>query len=252
METPPMRPALALQSLAFVLTLAAVPAFAQDAPPPPPGSRPAIFVLSGEGTASAAPDLAVINSGVVSEGASAREALDANTAAMAKLIAAIKEAGIEDKDIATSGFSVQPRYIYSQRNDGTQEPPRISGYEVRNTVTVKVRDLTNLGGILDKAVTEGSNQVDSLSFDIADKKKLYEDARKAALADARAKAELYATAAGVKLGRLRELSEQASGGFPPPPRPMLRMEMKAQADVPVERGEQEIAVTITATWEIAP
>lgn len=248
-----MRPTLALQSLVFVLSLATVPVFAQDAPLPPLGSRPAIFVLSGEGKASAVPDLAVINSGVVSEGTSAREALDANTAAMAKLIAAIKEAGIEDKDVATSGFTVQPRYIYSQRNDGTQEPPRISGYEVRNTVTVKVRDLAKLGGILDKAVTEGSNQVDSLSFDIADKKTLYEDARKAALADARAKAELYATAAGVKLGRLRELSEQTSGGFPPP-RPMMRMEMKAapQADVPVERGEQEIAVNITATWEIAP
>lgn len=240
-------------ALAFALCLTTFPVLAQDAPLPPPGPRPAIFVLSGEGKASATPDLAIINSGVVTEGKTARDALDANTAAMAKLVEAIKAAGIEDKDIATSGFSVQPRYIYSQRNDGTQEPPRISGYEVRNTVTVKVRDLTKLGGILDKAVTEGSNQIDSLSFDIADKKKLYEDARKAALADARAKADLYAEAAGVKLGRLRELSEQMGGGFPPP-RPMMRMEMKAatQADVPVERGEQEIAVNVTATWEIAP
>ncbi len=246
-----MRPALASHSLAFVLALAIAPAFAQE-PPPAPGPRPAIFVLSGEGKASATPDLAIINSGVVSEGASAREALDANTSAMAKLIAAIKESGIEDKDIATSGFSVQPRYIYSQRNDGTQEPPRISGYEVRNTVTVKVRDLTKLGAILDKAVTEGSNQVESLTFDIADKKALTDDARKAALADARSKAELYATAAGVKLGRLRELSEQTGGGYPPP-RPMLRMEAKAQsADVPIEPGEQELTVNVTATWEMAP
>lgn len=248
-----MRPALAFQSLAFAFVLTAAPAFAQDTPPPPqPGPRPAIFVLSGEGTASAAPDLAVINSGVVSEAATAREALDANSAAMAKLVETIKAAGVEDKDIATSGFSVQPRYIYSQRKDGTQEPPRITGYEVRNTVTVKVRDLSKLGGVLDKAVTEGSNQIDSLSFDIADKKKLYEEARKEAFADARAKAELYAEAAGVKLGRLRELSEQQSPGFPPP-RPMMRMEMKAaQADVPIERGEQEIAVNVIATWEIAP
>jgi uncharacterized protein len=240
-------------ALAFVLSLAAFPVLAQDAPPPPSSPRPAIFVLSGEGKASATPDLAVISSGVVSEGKTAREALDANTVAMAKLIAAIKGAGVEDKDVATSGFSVQPRYVYSQRNDGTQEPPRITGYEVRNSVTVKVRDLSKLGGILDQAVTEGSNQIDGLSFDIADKKKLYDEARKDALADARAKAELYAGAAGVKLGRLRELSEQTGGGFPPP-RPMMRMEMKAapQADVPVERGEQEISVNITATWEIAP
>ncbi|BCJ91538.1 outer membrane protein [Terrihabitans soli] len=241
-----MRPALA-----FAIALTAAPAFAQEPPPPPPGPRPAIFVLSGEGRASATPDLGIINSGVVSEGATAREALDANTAAMAKLIATIKAAGVEDKDVATSGFSVQPRYIYSQRKDGTQEPPRITGYEVRNTVTVKVRDLTKFGGILDKAVTEGSNQIDSLSFDIADKTKLYEEARKSALADARAKAELYAAAAGVKLGRLRELSEQTGSSYPPP-RPMMRMEASAKADVPIERGEQEISVNVTATWEIAP
>jgi uncharacterized protein YggE len=239
-------------ALAFVLSLTAIPVFAQDAPPPPPGARPAIFVLSGEGTISAPPDLAVLSSGVVTEAVTAREALDANTASMATLVASFKAAGIADKDIATSGFSVQPRYVYAQRKDGTQEPPRITGYEVRNSVTVKVRDLSALGGILDKAITEGSNQIDSLSFDIADKKKLLDEARKNALADARAKAELYAAAAGVKLGRLRELSEQHSAGYPPP-RPMLRMEMKAQAaDVPVERGEQEIAVNVTATWEIAP
>jgi uncharacterized protein YggE len=241
-------------ALALVLAVTPVlaPAFAQDAPPPPPGPRPAIFVLSGEGKASATPDLAVLSSGVLAEGKTAREALDANTAAMTKLTASFKTAGIEDRDIATSGFTVQPRYVYSQRNDGTQEPPRITGYEVRNTVTVKVRDLTKLGGVLDTAVTEGSNQIDGLSFDIAKKDELLNEARKKALADARAKADLYAEAAGVKLGRLRELSEQTGSGYPPP-RPMtMRMEAKAAADVPVEAGEQEISVNVTATWEIAP
>jgi uncharacterized protein YggE len=240
-------------ALALVLAVTPVlaPAFAQDAPPPP-GPRPAIFVLSGEGKASAAPDLAVLSSGVLAEGKTAREALDANTAAMTKLIASFKAAGIEDRDIATSGFTVQPRYVYSQRNDGTQEPPRITGYEVRNTVTVKVRDLTKLGGVLDTAVTEGSNQIDGLTFDIAKKDELLNEARKKALADARAKADLYAEAAGVKLGRLRELSEQTGSGYPPP-RPMaMRMEAKAAADVPVEAGQQEISVNVTATWEIAP
>jgi uncharacterized protein YggE len=233
-------------ALALFLALSAAPAFAQDAPPPPPGPRPAIFVLSGEGKASAAPDLAVLSSGVVADGKTAREALDANTAAMTKLIASFKSAGIEARDIATSGFTVQ------QRNDGTQEPPRITGYEVRNTVTVKVRDLTKLGGVLDTAVTEGSNQIDGLTFDISKKDELLNEARKKALADARAKADLYAEAAGVKLGRLRELSEQTNAGYPPP-RPMaMRMEAKAAADVPVEAGEQEISVNVTATWEIAP
>ena len=243
-------------ALALVLAVAAspvlTPVFAQDAPPPPPGPRPAIFVLSGEGKASATPDLAVLSSGVVAEGKTAREALDANTAAMTKLIASLKATGIEDRDIATSGFTVQPRYIYSQRSDGTQGPPRITGYEVRNTVTVKVRDLTKLGGVLDTAVTEGSNQIDGLTFDIAKKDELLKEARKKALADARAKADLYAEAAGVKLGRLRELSEQTGSGYPPPRPLAMRMEAKAAADVPVEAGEQEISVNIIATWEIAP
>src|SRR5690606_36385903 len=115
-------------------------------------------------------------------------------------------------DIATSGFTVQPRYVYSKRNDGTQEPPRIAGYEVRNTVTVRVRGLEKLGTVLDSAVTEGSNQIDSLSFDISEKAALLQEARKKALADARAKAETYAEAAGVTLGRLRELTEQRHDG----------------------------------------
>jgi len=235
-------------ALALALTiLAALPALAQQNGP---GPRPATFLLSGEGTAYAAPDIAVLSSGVVSTAPSAREALDANTAAMAKLIESFKTAGIADKDIATSGFSVQPRYVYSQRNDGVQEPPKITGYEVRNTVTVKVRDLSKLGGVLDTAVTEGSNQIDNLSFDIDDKAALMNEARRKALADARAKAELYAEAAGVKLGRLRELSEQQFSN--PPPVPMMRMEAAAKADVPIARGEQEIRVQVTATWEISP
>lgn len=245
-------------ALAVVLALAAAPVLAQPEPPAPHsphgphGPRPAIFVLSGEGRASAAPDMAVITSGVVTQAETARAALDDNTAAMTKLIDSLKSAGIEARDIATSGFSVQPRYVYQQRNDGTQEPPRISGYEVRNSVTVKVRDLAKLGGVLDKAVTEGSNQIDNLSFDISNKDALLDEARKEALADARAKAELYAEAAGVKLGRLRELSEQV-GHFPPPRPMMMRMEAKAaSADVPVERGEQEVSINVTATWEIAP
>lgn len=236
----------------LIAAAAALPAMAQPEPPHPPGPRPATFVLSGEGTASAAPDMAVVTSGVVSQGDTARAALDANTAAMQKLIDSLKAAGIEAKDIQTSGFSVQPRYVYSQRNDGQQEPPRIVGYEVRNNVTVRVRDLSKLGAILDSAVTEGSNQIDGLSFDISNKAALLDEARRKAFADAKAKAEIYAQAAGVKLGRLRDLSE--TGGAFPPPRPvMMRMEAaKAQADVPVERGEQELQVNITVTWEIAP
>ena len=239
-----MRPALAL-----VLLLAAFPAFAQTAPshmsPLPPA-----FTLSGEGTASAKPDMAVLTSGVVTQAKTAREALDANTTAMTKLIDSFKSAGIEPRDLATSGFSVQPRYVYAQRNDGTQEAPRITGYEVRNTVTVKVRDLAKLGGVLDTAVTQGSNQIDGLAFDISNKAAVLDEARKEAFADARHKAEIYAAAAGVTLGRLRDLSEQGPG-FPPPRPMMMRAEAAKSADVPIADGEQEVQVNVTATWEIA-
>lgn len=234
--------------LAFALlaALLAAPALAQPVPPKPPS-----FTLTGEGKAAAKPDLALITAGVVSEAKTAREALDANTAAMTRLIAAVKTAGVEDRDVATSGFSVQPRYVFSQRNDGTQEAPRITGYEVRNSVSLRVRDLAKFGALLDAAVTEGSNQIDGIAFDIADKDRLFDEARKAAFADARRRAEIYAEAAGVKLGRLIDLSEQ-SGGFPPPRPVAMRQEMKAAADVPIATGEHEIAVNVTATWEVAP
>jgi len=238
-------------ALAACLAFASTAVFAQEPPPPPHGPRPATISMTGEGSASAVPDLAVLTSGVVTEAKTAREALDANTAAMTKLIDSFKATGIEARDVATSGFSVQPRYVYPQPRNGEQGPPRITGYEVRNNVTVKVRDLAKLGTILDTAVTQGSNQIDGLTFDIAKKEELLNEARKKAYADARVKAELYAGAAGVTLGRLRNLSEQS--GYHPPPRPMMmRAEAAKAAPVPVEAGEQELSVTVTATWEIEP
>jgi uncharacterized protein YggE len=208
--------------------------------------------MSGHGTASAKPDLAILNTGVVTQAKMAREALDANTAAMEKLMASLRAAAIEDKDIATSGFTVQPQFFYAQKPDGTQEAPRITGYEVRNGVTVKVRDLTKLGGVLDKVVTEGANQIDSLVFDIDDKKTVLDEARRKAFEDAREKAQLYARAAGVTLGRVRQVSEREAGAFPPPPpAPMMRA-MEKSADVPVAPGEQEVDASVTASWEVAP
>src|SRR5690606_36041629 len=131
-------------------------------------------------------------------GATAREALDANTAAMAELIAALKAEGIEARDIQTSGFSVNPNYVYSDARDehGYTLPPKINGYQVSNTVSVAVRDLGELGSILDKSVTVGANTINGVSFSVADPSELYNEARRAAFADARDKAALYANAAG--------------------------------------------------------
>jgi uncharacterized protein len=208
--------------------------------------------IEGRGEVMAAPDMAQINSGVTTQGASAREALDANTAAMAELIAELKAAGIEPRDIQTSGFSVNPNYVYTDERDanGYSLPPKINGYQVSNTVTVTVRALDTLGSILDKSVTVGANTVNGVSFAVAEPSELYDDARKAAFADARAKAELYATAAGGTLDEILSISE-TQGFNNPQPYPMYaRAEMAADAKVPVEAGELAFAITVNVQWEL--
>jgi Uncharacterized conserved protein len=210
------------------------------------------IAIDGRGEVRAAPDMAMINSGVTTQGATAREALDANTAAMNELLAALKEAGIEARDIQTSNFSVNPNYVYSDARDanGYTLPPKINGYQVSNTVTVVVRDLEDLGTILDKSVTVGANSVNGVSFSVADPAELFNEARKAAFADARAKAELYAEAAGATLGELESITE--SQGFDgPQPYPMYaRAEAAVAQAVPVEAGEMSFVITVRVEWEL--
>jgi uncharacterized protein YggE len=201
--------------------------------------------LAGEGSASAAPDQATVTSGVTSEGPTASEAVAANSKSMAALIDAFKKAGIQPADLQTSGFSVQPRY--AQPKEGSGEAPKIDGYEVRNQVTVRVRDLTKLGAVLDTAVASGSNQIDGVNFGLADPAPVLDKAREAAVADARRKAELIAKAAGVKLGRILAIAEPGSE----PPRPMMAAYAREKLDaVPVEAGESEFTARVNVTWEI--
>jgi uncharacterized protein YggE len=171
---------------------------------------------------------------------------------MAELIAELKAAGIEARDIQTSGFSVNPNYVYSDERDenGYSLPPRINGYQVNNTVTVAVRDLENLGAILDKSVTVGANTVNGVSFAVADPSALYDEARKAAFADARAKAELYAEAAGGRLDEIESISETQGYNQPQPYPQYARMDMAASAAVPVEAGELAFAITVNVRWEL--
>jgi uncharacterized protein YggE len=237
----------ALAPLAVILALA-TPAFAQAPAAPSPGT----ISVDGRGEIMAKPDTAFVNSGVTSQAATAREALDANTAAMTQLIATLKEAGIEDRDIQTSGFSVSPNYVYSQEVDanGYTLPPRINGYIVSNAVTIRVRALDTLGAVLDQAVTVGANTINGVTFSVADPSDLYDQARKAAFADATHKAELYAEAAGATLATIRSISE--SQGYAPPQPYMMReaaMDL-ASAPVPVETGEMAFAITVNVTWEL--
>lgn len=211
------------------------------------------IAIEGRGEVAAAPDMATINSGVTTQGATAREALDANTAAMAELVAALKEAGIAARDIQTSGFSVNPNYVYSDERDanGYTMPPKINGYQVSNTVTVAVRQLDTLGAILDKSVTVGANTVNGVAFSVADPSELYNEARKAAFADARAKAELYASVAGSALEDIVSISESQGFNQPQPVAMYAMREDAASAPVPVEAGELSFAINVNVQWELA-
>lgn len=230
-----------LSALALTAALCATPALAGQ------------ISISGTGEVAAAPDMAFVNSGVTSQGATAAEALAANTAAMNELITTLKAAGIESRDIQTSGFSVNPNYVYSDARDanGYQLPPKITGYQVYNNVNVRVRELAKLGSVLDKAVTVGANTINGVSFSVADPSKLYDEARKAAFADAKVKAQLYADVAGEELGKIRSINETQGMGTPMP------QMMKASADtlsagaVPVEGGELSYSINVQVTWDLA-
>jgi uncharacterized protein YggE len=219
----------------------AAPALADEQPPPS-------LSATGQATETAAPDMATVTLGVVSEAKTAREALDANNADIAKVIDAIKAAGIADKDIGTTGFNVGPVYSNPRpRDDGSSDAPRITGYQVSNQVQVTIRELAKAGGVLDAAVTAGANQAASIEFGLVDRKPVEDKAMTGAIADANRKAELMANSAGVKLVRILSVSANEGGGPFPVPMAMAR----ADKAVPVMAGERAVSANATVVWEIA-
>jgi hypothetical protein len=210
--------------------------------------------MTGHGEVMATPDTAYVTSGVTSQGMTAQEALAANTKDMASLIDVLKASGVASEDIQTSGFSVNPNYVYSDQKDGNgyQLPPKIVGYTVTNSVTVHVRDLAILGTMLDKEVSVGANTISGINFAVEDPSELYAQARKAAFADAKGKAELYAEAAEVQLGAIQNINEQQ--GYTQPPQPYMVKAMAATADrsapVPVEAGQLTFTIDVNVNWDI--
>lgn len=211
------------------------------------------IIVTGEGEAWAAPDMAMLSLSVLRQADTARAALDANTRAMAEVIAALKAAGIDAKDLQTSGFAISPRWFYPQNPDGSpkNEPPRITGYDVTNGLSVRVRDLAKLGEVLDTSVTLGVNQGGQITFVNDDPAAFLTEARKKAMADAVSRAKTLTEAGGVAVGRILEISEQ---NFAPRPIPMMEakamMADAAGAPVPVEAGENAYRVTVNVTFEI--
>ncbi len=234
----PAAPAL-VAVIAAMLTAAAPALAAEDT------ARVPQLTASGEGLVEVVPDIAVVTLGVVTRGRTAADALTANSTGMTAIIAELKGAGIDEKDIGTSGFSVSPLYP-PERNDAAAEP-KIIGYAVSNQLRVTIRDLAASGALLDKVVNAGANQVNGISFEVADRVKPAEEALKRAVADARRKAEIMAAAAGVKLVRVLSVSADTGGGYYPTAAPMV----KSMA-VPVMPGQQAINQTATVVWEVAP
>jgi len=228
--------------LALAASLA-LPAMASAADP---GKTPRI-VVSGEGESALKPDIALLSLSVMREAKTARAALDANNDAMAAVIAAMKAAGIAERDLQTAGIQINPRYNYTNKADGSQEAELVA-YQVTNTLSVRVRDIDKTGDILDKAVTLGVNQGGGISFTNENPSAALTEARKKAVADAIAKARTLAEAAGASVGRVLEITDQT---FSPRPMPVSAKAFDAgRAAVPIENGENTYNVQVNVTFEL--
>ncbi|MBY2913066.1 SIMPL domain-containing protein [Rhizobium leguminosarum] len=224
---------------------AAAPAFAQEAKP-----REPVISVTGDGESSVAPDMAIVNLAVVKQAKTAREALDENNKAMNEVLAALKSGGIAERDLQTSGFSIQPQYNYPQPVDGQQPPPQLIGYQTINSVTVRLRDLAKLGAVIDQSVTLGINQGGDIQFTNDKPDAAIEEARKAAVADAVKRAKTLSEAAGVKLGRILEINENVPRAMPQPVYRATMMKEASDAAVPVQGGENNYNVSVTVTFAI--
>jgi len=225
--------------LAFALVTAtwlAAPALAQTMPPP-------AISVTGEANVSVAPDQAQIDGGVTSDAKTAREASDANNAAMGKVLLALKGAGIEEKDYQTSRLSLQPQYAQNRA-----APSPFVGYRASNRVTVRIRDVAKVANVIDVLVGAGATDIGGINFTVSQASKHLDEAREKAIADARRKAEIYAKAAGVTLGEPISISEEGA------PVPLYRGKMAAPmaAGAPVAQGEERLSVTVSVSWAIKP
>ena len=198
------------------------------------------IIVVGEGSVTVAPDYAEVRSGVTTRAKTAKEAADANAKVMAAMIVALRELGVEQKDVQTSRFSVQPVYASPQPNT----EPKLLGFSVSNQVSVTIRQIASLGAILDRLIASGATDVGSVEFLHADLSKALDQAREAAVADARRKAELYAHAAGLELGRVAWITEDP-GYAPPMQAKTMRAVGAPAAAVPIAAGEDTLRVHIT-------
>lgn len=192
----------------------------------------------GQGEARVAPDLAVITLGVTTQADSAAEAMQQNAQQQRAVIDALKEAGITPENIQTSGLNLNPVRDYSDNRE-----PRVIGYEASNMVSIRVIEIDGLGEVLDTIVAAGANQINGIDFRREDAAQTEDDARRAAVQDARHKAEILADAAGVKLGHVISIADSVTGGGPSPMR-MMAADMAKEGGTPVEPGQLSMSAQV--------
>jgi len=238
-------PVLALLLGCAALLAQPMSALAQDRPLA--ASPVPMITVTGEGRAEAVPDMASIRIGITAQAATAAEALEQASVAVRATLDRLDAAEIAARDRQTTGLSLQANWDYGR---GNNTPPRITGYTAQNGVTVRVRDLSILGGLLDSVVSGGANRLDGLTFTVAEPAPLLDEARRRAVADARRRAELYAEAAGVALGPVLAITDTPGGS---PVVPLMRSDMAAMSEsaVPIAEGEIEMTARVQMVFTIA-
>lgn len=253
-------PVLAAMALAF--TVAPAACAQTSAPLATPGSATSMhpnsiqpettLSVNAEGQVLVDPDIAFLTTGVETEGATARDAMAANRDAMNGVFSVLREAGVEDRDKQTSNFQIYPLYDFIEVEDGNTRMDRreLRGYTVSNTLTVKVRDLDGLGPTLDALVNAGGNTFNGLRFALEDDAQARDEARRAAVRSALERAELLASAAGYRVGRIVTMTEQSYNSGPQPLAALARVESADVAATPIAAGEVGYTANVSILFEL--
>lgn len=230
--------AAAMAAIAWQAAAAAQPAAS--------ARQPTLLTLNVEGRTTRVPDVAEVSGGVVTVAPTAAAAMTENAERMTAVVAAVRKAGIADRDIQTSGLSLQPQYRYENN-----QPPVLTGYQATNTVNLRIRRIADTGKLLDTLVKVGANQINGPTFRVDDSDAALDEARQAAIKTAKARAELYARSTGLNVRRIVTIAE--GGGFQPEPRPMMARMMADSAPAtaaPVAPGEVALSINLTTVFEL--
>ena len=233
-----------IKTLALAATMATLPlaAMAEVTGPTMSGTR---LDVVAQGTVKRVPDVAIISAGVITTARDAKSAMASNATAMARVLGALRSAGVAERDIATAQIGLSPQYRYVEN-----QPPVVTGYQANNSVTVRFRDIAKSGAILDALVSAGANQINGPTLTIDKPEAAQDEARADAIKTARARAELYARAAGLTVKRIVAISETSTMSGPPP-MPYVRAQMAdASAKSEIVPGEQDVGVTVSVTFEL--